>query len=86
MGPSTYKMKKPAQFYVLYILSWALLALTACSFLGLLDLTTNAAEMEAQTIIMEREAKNPVPEEVVAEHLMIQLTGKLMVERDTMAV
>ena len=50
MGPSTYKMKKPAQFYVLYILSWALLALTACSFLGLLDLTTNAAEMEAQAL------------------------------------
>ena len=45
-----------------------------------------AAEMEAQTIIMESQAKNPVPEEVVAEHLMIQLTGKLMVERDTMAV
>lgn len=47
---------------------------------------TVAAEMEAQTIIMESQAKNPVPEEVVAEHLMIQLTGKLMVERDTMDV
>lgn len=45
-----------------------------------------AAEMEAKTIIMESQVKNPVPEEVVAEHLMIQLTGKLMVERDTMAV
>lgn len=45
-----------------------------------------AAEMEAQTIIMEREVKNPVPEEVVEENLMIQLTGKLMVERDTMDV
>ena len=45
-----------------------------------------AAEMEAQTIIMESQVKNPVPEEVVAEHLMIQLTGKLMVERDTMDV
>ena len=45
-----------------------------------------AAEMEAQTIIMESQAKNPVPEAAVVEHLMIQLTGKLMVERDTMAV
>lgn len=42
-----------------------------------------AAEMEAQAIMMESQAKNPVPEEVVAEHL---LTGKLMVERDTMDV
>lgn len=46
-----------------------------------------AAEMEAQTIIMECEAKNPVPEEVVADFLMIvPLAGKHMVERDTMAV
>ena len=46
-----------------------------------------AAEMEAQTmIIMESQAKNPVPEEVVAEHLIIQVTGKLLVERDTMDV
>lgn len=39
-----------------------------------------AAEMEAQTIMMESQAKNPVPEEVVAEHLIV------LVERDTMAV
>lgn len=43
-----------------------------------------AAEMEAKTIVMESQAKNPVPEEVVAEHLMVQF--QLMVERDTMDV
>ena len=47
---------------------------------------TVAAEMEAQTIIMESQAKNPVPEEVVVEHLIVPLAGKHMAERDTMAV
>lgn len=45
-----------------------------------------AAEMEAHTIMMESQAKNPVPEEVVAENLIVTLAGKHMAAVDTMAV
>ena len=78
MGPSTYKMKKPAQFYVLYILSWALLALTACSFLGLLDLTTSAAEMEAQALQAFLGELLPLPDlKTIALGALTILTGWL---------
>ena len=50
METTTFKMRIPKRFLVLYILAWVFLALTVCSLLGLLDLVTTPEEFEALSL------------------------------------